>query len=171
MLLWGVHASTWWGWFVREEQFTALVTSECFRTLVVEKPWLWKLWWLWTLSFYCIKFWHFSTSTGPFQVSSPSPPLLRNTGSLNFGPFLKGSLGAPPKTMIVSAGCCGCCLMFHSDSPAVGFGCPADQINSVFILPALLTGMGVLLSLSCRERAKLFRLWTQMDLPGKEGDI
>lgn len=34
---------------------------------------------------------------------------------------------------------------------AVGFGCPADQINNVFILPALLTGMEVVLSLSCRE--------------------
>lgn len=41
--------------------------------------------------------------------------------------------------------------MCHSDSPAVGLGCPADEINNVFILPALLTGMGVLLSPSCRE--------------------
>lgn len=48
------------------------------------------------------------------------------------------------------------------DSPAVGFGCPADQINNVFVLPALLTGMEVVL-LRAAERAKLFRKWIYLE--------
>lgn len=49
------------------------------------------------------------------------------------------------------------------DSPAVGFVCPAEQIQNVFILPALLTGMEVILPLSCRDSKAL----QEVDLPGK----
>lgn len=116
-----------------EEQFPALVTNDSGMLLPLStnsKPWSEKL----RCDFgHCIRnvdilecVFSQSSSLDKYQI-----PKKKKSGF-----FLRDvEFWCSFQAVVVSVGCRGC-QSCHSHSPAVGFGCPADQINKCIYPPS-----------------------------------